>query len=363
MQTRAKITPFQFYTALFLGRVFSLVAYISNIRTRLSSEETVYETLFMGVLLLITSLPTFFLIKKDSESSIITRASCVSKIFSKALCVIFLIDFYIYAIITSGRFEIFTSSVMFPETNMALVLLALLAVAVYTAVKGIEAIGRSSIVFLIPVLSVFAFVYISLIPDFDTLNFTPMTSDDFSQIFGIGVYSCSRTVEILAISILLPFVRGNKKRGLPIWILIITATILITNIMLEGVLGEYNKTQLFGMYTLALIAEFEFIERLDALISCVWMLCAVIKLSLTFFICDYLFSELFGKENKLLYHFISAAVIFTGTTIISGSMLDFSNVITSATTIILYLFSACVIPSAVIIAEKVKNGRNGNEKA
>lgn len=363
MRVTPKITTFQFYTMLFLGRVFSLVVYIFNIRTGLSSEAMLLETVCMGAFLIITSLPTVWLLKKDQESSIITRASCVSKTFSKALCVIYLFDFYIYAVITSGRFELFTSSVMFPETNMSLVLLTLLAAAAYSAFKGIEAIGRSGIVFLVPVLGAFAFVYLANIQNFDTLNFTPIMTKEVPDAVSIGLYSCSRTVEILAVSVMLPFVKGNKKRGLPIWILLITLTILITNIMLEGVLGEYNKTQLFGMYTLAQLAEFEFIERLDALISCVWMLCAVIKLAFSFFVCDVLLTQLFGKKNKLLYLVISIAVIFTGTKLIAGNILIFSEVVTSPTTIILYLITALVVPISVIIAEKIKERKTADEKA
>lgn len=212
-------------------------------------------------------------------------------------------------------------------------------------------------------LGAFAFIYLAHIQDFDALNLTPMMSGEIPDIINIGLYSCSRTVEILAVGLLLPFIKGNKKRGLPIWILLITVTIIITNIMLEGVLGGYNKTQLFGIYTLAQIAEVEFIERLDALITCIWMLCAVIKLSFTFFICDMLFTELFGKKNKLLYLLISIAVIFAGTKLIAGTILIFSDVITSPTTIILYLFSTCVIPTGVIISEKIKERSTANEKA
>ena len=363
MQIKAKITPFQFYTMLYLGRIFSHIAYISNIRVQFSSEETIYGMILMGVYLLLTSVPILYMMRKDMESSIITRAECISKGFSKALCVIFLLDFYIYAILSAGRFELFVSSVMFPETNMAIVVITLLAASAYSAYKGIEAIGRAGIVFLVPVLFSFAFVFLSLIKDVDPLNYTPMLSADIGKISGIGLYTCSRTAEILAAAILLPFVKNQKKGHLPMWILIITLTFIITTLVLEGVLGAYNKTQLFGMYTLAVLAEFEFIERLDALISCIWMICAIIKLSVIFFICDYLFTQLFKKKKRLLYLLISIAVIFTGTRVVSRNILDFSVIITSPLTTVIYLLSVVGLPILIIILEKIKERRNAHAKA
>lgn len=362
MPTKANITPFQFYTLLFLSRIFSLVAYIANMRAQLSSSETLVGSLLMGIFLLLTSLPTLWLMKKDANSSVLTRASCLSAVYEKIICLIYLADFFFYGIMTATRFELFASSVMFPETDMSFVVLTLLAASAYAGYKGIEALGRSAVIFLLPVLLVFVFVFCSLLGDFDFLNFTPFTTKNLAETVDSGLYTCAQTHELIAVGILLPFVKEQKRKSLPVWILLITGIIFLTNLMLAGILGSFSTTQLFGMYSLSVLAEFGFVERMDSIITCVWMICALVKLAYIFFLCDYLLSSLFGKEKKVLYLLLSVAVIFAGMLALSRSIFNFSQIVTSPVSMILYLVSAVGVPLSVVLAEKIK-GRKQDEKA
>lgn len=355
MASKNKITPFQFYTVLYLGRIFSFVTYIANIHSEISSTETLIIMLLTGVYMMITSIPTLVLLNNRSEVSIIKRAEYISKPLSKIFCVLFILDYFFYGIITAARFEIFTSSVMFPETDMSFLVLTLLAACAYAAFKGIEGIGRAGVLFLIPVVISFVFVYLSLIKDFDTLNFTPITSFDTKELFKSSLYSCAATPEIISIGILLPFVKNHKKRHLPIWITVLTATLFISDLMLTGVLGSFGNTQLFGMYSLSVLAQWGFVERLDAVITCVWMLCAVARLSLIFFISDYLFTLLFGKKNDIVYLVITVAVVFAGMLVISNNILTFFNTVLSAVEPAVYLVSSIVPQIIVLIAEKRKD--------
>lgn len=359
----SKITPFQFYTILYLGRIFSFVTYISNIREQLSSSGMIVGTLLMGVYMFITALPMIFFIKTDNQSSILIRAECLSKVFSKAVCVIFLVNYFFYGVMAASRFEIFASSVMFPEKNMSFIVLTLLIAAAYISCKGIEAIGRAGVAFLIPVVITFAFVFLSTAKHFDILNFTPMNMQELGSMFDIGFYTCTSTCEMLSIGIMLPFIKDQKVKNLPIWLAVLLGTMVISNVMLAGVLGSFSSTQLFDMYSMSVIAKIGFVERLDAIITCVWMICALLKLSLIFFICKHLFTKLFGKENQILYLFISVVVVFLGMSFISGGIIRFVDVATSPIQFIIYCISACGIPAAILIAEKIKKGRKKHEES
>ena len=46
MTPKAKITPFQFFTILFLSRIFALVTYIVSLRTQLETTDRVIMTVF-----------------------------------------------------------------------------------------------------------------------------------------------------------------------------------------------------------------------------------------------------------------------------------------------------------------------------
>ena len=362
MELTPKITHFQFYTILFLSRVFAMVTYVASFRVQLSSTDEMIMSLIMGGFLLLTAIPTAIFIKKDNRSSLITRASCISPVFSKILCVIFFIQSLCFGIITSVRFGIFTGSVMFPDINITFFIFVMLASSSYIACKGIEALGRSAVIILIPVFIAMVFVFATKSKQFDLLNFSAPFTDDTGKMLSSGLYSCSRTGELAFVTLLTPYVNNQKPKHLYRWILAITVTIFVTELLITGVLGNFAGTQLFSMYTLSVLAKFGFIERLDALITCLWLLCAAVKTAVTIFLCETLLSSFFGKRKKVLYIIISASVIFLGTIPLSGSLVTLADIIRSPLTIIFYLTSVFVIPAVIMIGEKIK-GRADLEKS
>lgn len=354
MQATAKITSFQFYTILFLSRIFSLVTYVSSVRGTISTSGEVIAVVLMTVVLLLTAVPMFIFIKQDSCSSILTRASCVSPYLMKIICIVYFLAFLYKGIITASRFELLLGSVMFPETNVLFFVAILLMASAFITFRGIEGLGRSSVIFLIPVLCALSFVFLSLIKDFDNLNFSAVYSQEYFTIADAAVYSVSRTGEIACIAVLQPFIKEHKAKHLFRWIIAISAVIVLTEFMISGVLGGFGENQLFNMYSLSVLADFGFIERMDAIISCIWMICSAVKLSLIFYLCKTLMITFFAKNRTKTYVSICCAVVFVGTVILSGSIINFADVIKSSLTIIFYVLTVVIIPLAVIISEKVK---------
>lgn len=361
MQLTVKITPFQFYTLLFLSRVFSLVTYISGIRSNLSTSGEVLSILVMSAILFISVLPTAILIKKDSASSVLTRASCISPVFEKACCLVYLAFFIFKGITTAARFELLLGSVMFPETNVQFFVAILLIVSLFCAWRGTEALGRAGVIFLIPVLFAFAFVFLTLIKHFDTLNFSAIYQSETLGILDGGIYSVARTCEVSVIALFLPFIKNHKVRHTFIWTGVISATIILTEVMISGVLGGFGANQLFNMYSMSVIAGFGFIERMDAIISCIWMICATIKIALIFYICNLLLTSFTGKNRTKIYTGLTAIVIFAGMMLISLSIINFASLVKLPLMTILFTLTAIIIPLTVIAGEKIKEKRH--EKA
>lgn len=354
MQQTAKITPFQFYTLLFLTRVFSLVTYISGIRSDLSTSGEVLSVLLMTVLLFISVLPTVILIKKDPASSVLTRANCISPLFEKAICIVYLAFFIFKGITTASRFELLLGSVMFPETNVQFFVAILLLVSLFCAWRGVEALGRASVIFLIPVLFAFGFVFLTLIKNFDILNFSAIYQNETKGIIDGGIYSVARTSELSVIALFIPYVKNHKVRNTFIWTGLISAVIVVTEVMISGVLGGFGENQLFNMYSMSVIAGFGFIERMDAIISCIWMICATVKIALIFYICNLLLTALTGKNRTKIYTGLTAVAIFTGMMFISLSIISFAALVKSPLMTVLFCLTAIIIPLSVIFGEKIK---------
>lgn len=354
MKLTPEITPFQFYTVLFLSRVFAMVTYVAGVRESLASTDEVIAAVVTGLFLLLTSIPVVLFLRKDKSSSLITRASCISQPFSKVLCVFYLAAYLYFGIITSVRFGIFTGSVMFPDTDVMFFIVMMLAAASYIALKGIECIGRSSVIILIPVIGALIFVFATQSENFDILNFTHPFTDSIKKITSSGFYSASRTGELAFPILLAPFVKKQKGKHIFSWIFAVTAVITVTEVVLTGVLGRFGSTQLFSMHSLSVLAQIGFIERLDAIITCMWLLCAAVKISITLFLCRTLLSSLLGKEKNVLYILLSAAVIFAGSLPLADNLISLTRLIRSPLAFVFYLTTVCLIPVTVMVSEKIK---------
>ncbi|MBQ8209838.1 MAG: GerAB/ArcD/ProY family transporter [Clostridia bacterium] len=361
MQKTAKITSFQFYSILFLSRVFALVSYVSGVRKSLSSTDEVIAVAVACVFLLVASIPTMLFIRKDGTPSILTRASCISPVLEKCIAAVYLVSIVYTGIVTASRFELMIGSLLFPETGVLVFVAAMLFAAAYGAYRGIESIGRSAVIYLIPVLGALVFVFATLINKFDVLNFTPVYTSEIPDMFDSAYYFCARTGELGAVLLLLPDVKNHSKKHMYNWIFALSAVVIVTELMVSGVLGGFGENQLFNMYSLSVLAKFGFVERLDAIISCIWLICAGVKMSMIFYICNLLLSSILNKKRKLVYISASAVAVFAGAAVISVSILRFSEVVSSPLTVIMFTFTIVVMPLAVMAAEKIKEKRN--EKA
>ena len=354
MQTKTEITAFQFYTILFLSRIFSLVTYISGIRDVLSTSAEILSVVIMSALLCVSVIPTAMLVKKNSGKSILTRAADISPCLEKTVCVVYL-SFFIYkGITTAARSELLLGSVMFPGTNVQLFVAVLLVAAAFCALRGIEALGRAGVIFLVPVLFAFGFVFLSLADDFDILNLSAIYTHETSGILDSAVFSASRTNEIAIIPLLLPLVKNHRPKHVFLWTAAVSAIIILTEVMISGVLGGFGENQLFNMYSLSVIARLGFIERTDAIISCIWMICSAVKLALTFFACNILLEAITRKSRPVIHTALCAAAVFTGMMIISLSITNFAVMIKIPLMTVFYVATAVVIPLVIISAERLR---------
>ena len=218
-----------------------------------------------------------------------------------------------------------------------------------------------SVIFLIPVLGAFIFVFTTLINKFDILNFTPVYTSEIYTMVDSGYYFCARTGELGAILLLLPNVKNHSKKHIFNWIFAISIIVVVTELMISGVLGGFGENQLFNMYSLSVLAKVGFIERLDSIISCIWLICAGVKMAMIFFICNFILTSLFKKEKKLIYISISMLIVFAGAAFISVSILYFSKIVSSLATVIMFTITIVILPIAIMLGEKLKERKN--EKA
>ena len=300
-----KITPVQLFSVLFLSRLFAAMTYIAGLDRDLQPGETVVAMLYASALIVIAGVGEAVFLKNDSGVGILMRTKNASKKLFVFTDVFYLVFFLAYSALAAARFNLF---VFFKNTAAAA-------------------------------------------SRFDVLNFRGVRPGKGFEMFETGFMSAARTAEIASIPILTPFLNSNPTKPMFRWIGVTLVSLVLISSMISGVLGQFGYEQIFPMYSLTVLAEFGILERLDAIVTAVWVLC---------FIDSYLLKELTPIERKYS-PFACAVPVGIGAMLMSKNIDILADVIKSGFLTVLFIGGGIVIPITVVIIEKIRKNKNKAE--
>ena len=256
---------------------------------------------------------------------------------------------------TIARLDVFAGTVVFPETDVDFLIVFAIILCAYGAHLGFEALGRSAVLSAFLVVPALAFIMAMLIKKVDLLNLTPVFYNGVTPVIKTAVDSVGQTVEYAIIVLCLPKVTGNMKKGFLIWLVLQTTLMATMFFFAATVMGNFTTTQLFPFHTLASLAEFSMFDRLDAIFTSVWILCAFIKAGLLIYLqADILHKEFSKAKKQYLIVGIALATIITNL-FISGEFSRFSFVDNSVIKIVVTVLTAFIIPLMLILIRKGRN--------
>ncbi len=343
----SKISAFQFYSIMLLTRLLTTLTYTPKYTEEITVSDMILQTLFRFVFGIIIFIPVFMLNKKygvDNQKG--------NGAFGKIKAVIFTAVFFYFSVSTLSRLELFAGTVIFPETDVKFLLLLVILFCAYGAYLGLESIGRSAVLFVTPVLLSLIVIGLALVKRIDWLNLSPLFYNGVLPVAKTALNAVGRTVEYAVIAVSLPFITGNAKKGFFIWMGVQTFITAVIFFFVGTVLGEFNKMQLFPVYTIASMAQFSFFRGLGAIITGAWILCAFLKISLLIFLQAKLISEAFGVK-KITVIAVSGVLLAAVCLFISGNVDRFNIVDTSFVKFILILVSVPILAIAELIKERV----------
>ena len=144
MTKRVEISASQLVTLLFLSRAFTLLTY-STKTDQISQNAGIIFALALSAMLYVAALiPTFLLVRRRRDYSIIEWSFAVKPWFGKGVAALYFAFLVLVTANTISHFEFFLTSSIYPNASPTLfVVLFLLAVA-YAAYMGLEACARMS---------------------------------------------------------------------------------------------------------------------------------------------------------------------------------------------------------------------------
>lgn len=322
---RTKISGAQFYVAMFVSHILVTIA----LNVQYTGGESILDNIVSCVIAMIagvlTAIPIWLCQKRGSVPELAVKALGPAGSIVPAA-------YWLYFLLAGGSslalFQIFLMDTVNPGFSAGLVTAAIIGVALYGALRGIETVARCATCVLVVMLLGCGLVFGIVAVRFDTRNLEPLFRDGFRQTGqGVALF-LARTSLFADMAVLLPQVKGRRGRAFAGWMLGTTAFIALTILLIAGCLGRYAYTQNFPVYVLASLTEVRSLQRLDAVFTGVWMMGLIIKLAVDLYACRVCFFSITGGRERKWPVWVTAvlllalALLAVGNSALQGWLLD-----------------------------------------
>lgn len=355
MQTKEKISAFQFFTMLFISRTLTTVTYLSSYSKDVRLSDMLVQPVFRIALGTAIMVPLYLLYKRHNKTDLLSLAN--SRLVS--FCYVFV--FFYFTVVTIARLDVFAGTVVFPETDVNFLLVFAILLCSYGAYLGFSALGRSAVLSAMLVIPALFFILVTLVKKIDLLNLTPVFYNGVTPVIKTAVDSVGQTVEYAIIAICLPKVTGNVKKGFFWWLILQTLLMAILFFFATTIMGNFASTQLFPFHTLASLAEFAMFDRLDAIFTSVWILCAFIKAGLLIYLQADILHRGFAKTQRIRFIVGIAIITITTNLLVSSEFKHFLIADNSTFKFIITAITAFVIPLMLLIFKKKEREKCQNQ--
>lgn len=353
------VSSFQMFSILFLCRIISLFTFMLPSTVYLPSGDRILATLPVAIVETVFALIALYIINKNNGKSIISVANGFSTVLAKIISVLYAFCFIWFAGVGVARFELFLSTVMFSDSELYIMTAILLCAATYASLKGIEALGRASTVLLAIIGTGIIFIIFTVIGEFEFINLKPVLTEGVMPIFGFSFYVCTRTVELITLLVNAPMINGNKTKMTLSWISVFGLMSAVILTVLAGVTGEYGDDQIFPLYTLTVIAKFGIFERLDDILTAIWVLSSFIQIAFLTLSASAALTQGFGNKIKKPYVNIACtAGIGAVYLLLSDTITRFSEIVSTKFHEAGYILLLLLIPISVYLLSIIKKRRN-----
>ena len=350
------ISSGQLFTML---TVFRLVIMLTEDSLLLGGRNLIDNIVSCGIALamnFVLVLPVYFLNKQGPGSNILEKSFSVSRILGGIVCVFYAIYFVGVDCYYLAFFQVLTTNVLDPEVPAWLASFAIMAVAVYAAYKGLEAIARVSGIVLVILGLGLVLILGMLVPEIDPQNFPPFFYEGGEQTFSGMIQFLSRSTGIATMALILPQVSGNRKLGFTVWSFVIYAFMAVTITILVGALGEYSSTQLFPFYAAASMAQAGPFQRVNSAFIGIWVIGLFVKLAIDVYLSAMCVSQM-CKNSRIAWRvsIVSGGVaVAVASALISMSREAYQAFFGLRLLLPFRFTAAVVLPVVVLIAYGIK---------
>lgn len=353
MEKTVKISAWQLMTLLLVSRVAIALTYTGGSAGVAHGTDRMAVLLLEAAAALLLFLPTLWYSRAAQGIGALEYAYVQ---FGKGGAVVAVL-YSLYCLYIQSldlmQFDHFAAAATSPELPRVILCIVLVAAAFVAAFYGLEAVARTASVIALLMIAAIVFLMISLIPDMKLLHFPPLLYDGVAPVVTGVLENLPRFLELGLMALLVPYVKGVGK-GLSAGVLLSAAVVLVMQTTVVGVLGDYGEMVTYPYYTAATLAQSSLIQRLDVLVTAIWLAGIFVKMSLLAVIFLGCMRQAFGDKWKLLYVAVGGAVVLTVGLLLGDRMLEAEHGFLWVISTTLLLLFTVALPVVLLCANALR---------
>lgn len=319
MLEQGRITYKQLILLIVISRIIITITYLPAMSEPPGNQDMWISELLFFPLQLVLALPVYLLWKRFPDQTIIQYSPIIAGKLGKIVGVLFFWYFLHFTTTGLAQFGLFLTTAVMPETPLLFFTITLILVCAYAILKGLEVISRLAEFFAPIILIAITTIFFLLAKDMNLKLLTPVLERGALPVFQGSLIYGSRTIEVLGLAMLLPYL-NNPQKAKSVFIIsfaLISLFFILLTLPVLTVFGfEEASSRTFPFYAvIRLVNVADFLERIESVHMAIWILGAFIKISFTYYLAVLGLSQLLNlKDYRPL-------VLPTGTIIISLSLL------------------------------------------
>ena len=357
MDKDTRISGGQFIAILFASRLAVSLTALPTLHQTSHATDFMLSTALQIPLLLLLYLPIWWFGRRTHGASTVDYAGILFGRGGRVVAGLYaLVSLYVQ-VVALMRFDHFVGSALSPDMSRVALCGAVVAAAFLAALHGLQAIGRAAVLIVAGVVAGIVFVFLALLPQMDPLCFAPPLYDGFSPVIAGALEELPRTLEVVSIGLLLPYVKGNMTRHYITWTVLVAAGVILIQATSAGGLGDYGELVLFPYYTAVTTAQIGVLQRVDILAASLWLAALFVKMA--FFAMQFLscLQRIGGQRFKLLYAVGGGLLVLISGLLLGNSPLLEERAVIWGISVALTGLMAVILPLGLIAADAMRNKR------
>lgn len=267
-----KISWGQLGIVLTISRIFSEAANFPSHDIHYGMQR--FTVVIVSYLLLAVALLPIFVAVKQGRKNIFSGA------IGKSAAIVLVLYLTAASIITITRLQFYASSTIFDFAPPWLLILFVSLVCLYGLFKGLSAVIRTGVIVAAFFLALLIVIIIGVSKNINLNYLYPAITDDTTVFFREVMSEFSKNVEVAVFATLFMNVRKVAVKTLYLCLPLSAGVMLIMTFLYNTVLGEYLNVTNFPFYMLSALSDVSVLQRLDGIDVTIWIMSAVIKVSI-----------------------------------------------------------------------------------